>query len=187
MDPASMTSGYLEIIIGPMFSGKTSKLLEVYKQCKYCNISVVVIDHSSDTRYTDTMLSTHDRQMIPCIQTSSLAEAWRADACVQAADVVLINEGQFFDELYQVVVEMLDASKKIYISGLDGDFQRKKFGQILDLVPMCDKVSKLKSLCGVCKNGQPAIFSKRTTTETTQTLVGVSNYTPVCRKCYSAE
>ena len=66
----NMSSAYLEIIIGPMFSGKTSKLLEIYKQCKFCNIPVSVINHSSDIRYHETMLSSHDKQMIPCIQSN---------------------------------------------------------------------------------------------------------------------
>ena len=65
-------SGYLEIIIGPMFSGKTSKLLEIYKQCKFCNIPVSVINYSEDKRYHNEMLSTHDKIMIPCIQSDNL-------------------------------------------------------------------------------------------------------------------
>ena len=75
--------------------------------------------------------------------------------------------------------------KKIYICGLDGDFERKKFGTILDLIPLCDKVTKLTSLCSICKNGTPGIFSMRLTHETDQTVVGSENYIPVCRKCYS--
>jgi thymidine kinase len=81
---------------------------------------------------------------------------------------------------------MLKAGKKIYVSGLDGDFQRKKFGQILDLIPLCDKVTKLTSLCSLCKNGEPAIFSMRLTSETQQTLIGSDNYAPVCRACYKS-
>lgn len=203
----SLSKSYLEIIIGPMFSGKTSKLVEIYKQCKYCNISVAVINYSLDTRYHDTMLSTHDKYMIPCIQTMSLAPVWEFnlinnikhdeqinDSSEQTsnklskyqldADVILINEGQFFDDLYSVVESMLNAGKKVYISGLDGDFQRKKFGQILDLIPLCDKVTKLTSLCSICKNGEPGIFSMRLTNEKQQTLIGSDNYAPVCRNCY---
>ena len=78
---------------------------------------------------------------------------------------------------------MLEKEKKIYICGLDGDFRRNKFGHVLDLIPLCDKVVKLTSLCGICKNGTPGIFSKRITTETEQTIVGSDNYVPVCRKC----
>jgi thymidine kinase len=78
----------------------------------------------------------------------------------------------------------LSQGKKIYVGGLDGDFERKKFGQILDLIPMCDKINKLTSLCSICKNGVPGIFSKRLTLETEQTIVGSDNYIPVCRSCY---
>ena len=76
-------------------------------------------------------------------------------------------------------------NKKVYVCGLDGDFERKKFGQILDLIPLCDTVTKLTSLCSLCKNGTKGIFSKRITSETEQTVVGSDNYIPVCRNCYN--
>ena len=66
------TESYLEIIIGSMYSGKTSRLVEIYKQCKFCNISVVVINHSFDNRYDEKLLSTHDQIKIPCIKTENL-------------------------------------------------------------------------------------------------------------------
>lgn len=182
----TMARAYLEIIVGPMFSGKTSKLTEIYKQCMFCNIPVAVINYALDTRYHDTMLSTHDKHMIPCIQTMLLAPMWETNTQVRGADVILINEGQFFEDLYPVVESMLKAGKKIYISGLDGDFQRKKFGQVLDLIPLCDKVTKLTSLCSICKTGEPGIFSMRLTSETQQTLIGSDNYAPVCRNCYKS-
>lgn len=181
----SQTSAYLELIMGPMFSGKTSKLLDIYKQCKFCDIKVVIINHSSDTRYHETMLSSHDKVLAPCIMLSKLEDCL-AMKPVKTADVILINEGQFFEDLYYSVVTMLNHDKKVYISGLDGDFERKKFGQILDLVPLSDKITKLSSLCSLCKDGTPGIFSMRLTDEKDQTVVGVSNYIPVCRKCYSS-
>ena len=173
--------GYLEIFIGPMFSGKTSKLIELYKQYSFCNIPLAVINHSLDTRYDNTMLSTHDKIMIPCIQTSTLTLVTNE---MDNVDVILINEGQFFDDLYDFVVDMLKFNKKIYISGLDGDFKRTKFGKILDLIPLCDKVTKMTSLCSLCKNGTPGLFSMRLTNEKEQMLIGSSNYIPVCRYCY---
>jgi thymidine kinase len=184
-------SGYLEIILGPMYSSKTTTLLEIYKKCKFCNISVAVINHSIDTRYNDSMLSTHDKIMIPCIQTTLLRNIWdytnnnsENHINLRTADVILINEGQFFKDLYTVVEDMLICNKRVYICGLDSDFERKKFGQILDLIPLCDKVTKLTSLCSQCKDGTPGIFSMRLTSEKQQTLVGSDNYIPVCRKCY---
>ncbi len=176
-------SGYLELILGSMFSGKTSKILEIYKQCKFCNIAVLVINHAIDTRYTPNMLSTHDNQNIPCEFTNDLLSFWKSKD-TKNIQVVLINEGQFFENLFQAVELMLDAKKRIYVCGLDGDFKRKKFGEILDLIPICDKVYKLQSLCALCKNGEKGIFSLRVTDDADQTLVGVENYKPVCRKCY---
>lgn len=206
-------ASYLELFIGPMFSGKTSKLVEIYKQCVFCNIPVAVINHSIDKRYDDTLLSTHDKVMIPCIQTNKLKDVWYYDegsdvvlqegendkniidkqvvlhrlddsAKLINADVILINEGQFFEDLLPAINHMLLHNKKIYVGGLDGDFERKKFGQILDLIPLCDKVTKMTSLCGLCKNGTPGIFSKRITKEKEQTVVGSDNYIPVCRSCF---
>jgi thymidine kinase len=189
---------YLEIITGPMFSGKTSKLLEIYKQCNFCNIPVSVINHSADKRYDETMLSTHDKSMIPCIQTDKISKVWfyndldetfdiesgNDHMSLRNADVILINEAQFFDDLYVCVNDMLKENKKIFVSGLDGDFERKKFGQILDLFPLCDKITKLTSLCSLCKNGEPGIFSMRLNKDKTQMLIGSDNYIPVCRSCY---
>jgi len=198
--------GYLELFLGPMFSGKTSKLLEIYKQCEFCHIPVVVINHSADVRYHESMLSTHDKVMIPCIQTNNLMsleidtnmnEIQYLDPSVDEysrksrivcnmvrTKIILINEGQFFEDLIPFVLAMLKARKKIYIGGLDGDFERKKFGSILDLIPMCDKITKLTSLCSICKDGTPGIFSLRLTKEKQQMLIGSDNYIPVCRFCY---
>jgi thymidine kinase len=185
-----MNTGYLELIIGPMFSSKTSTLLEIYKKYKFCNIPVSIINHSIDKRYHETMISTHDKIMAPCLQTDKLGDLWNYQESenslntLRMSEVILINEGQFFEDLYDIVIDMLKYNKKIYICGLDGDFERKKFGQIIDLIPLCDKVNKLTSLCSVCKDGTKAIFSKRISSEKEQTVVGFNNYIPVCRKCY---
>jgi len=189
--------GYLELIIGPMYSGKTSKLLEIYKQCKLCDITVCVVNHSLDNRYHDSMLSSHDKIMIPCMNIDNLSDLWFVNdelnsdknqhsgyKLIRNSDVILINEGQFFNNLYNVVNDMLKNKKVVYICGLDGDFERKKFGEILDLIPLCDKVNKLTSLCSICKNGTPGIFSMRITNEKEQTVIGSDNYLPVCRVCY---
>lgn len=194
---SSQNTGYLEIILGSMYSGKSTRLLEIYKQCKFCNIPVIIINHSIDTRYHESMISTHDKIMAPCIQTTTLNSVWDYNNIeehfneqtenhlkLRMADVILINEGQFFKDLYTVVEDMLRCDKRVYICGLDSDFERKKFGQILDLIPLCDKVTKLTSLCSQCKDGTPGIFSMRLTSEKQQTLVGSDNYIPVCRKCY---
>jgi thymidine kinase len=131
------------------------------------------------------MLSSHDKVMAPCLQTDLLASLWNPPSSdLRKSDVILINEGQFFPDLYYVVVDMVQHKKKVYVCGLDGDFERKKFGQILDLIPMCDKIRKLTSLCSICRDGTAGIFSMRISGEKDQTIVGADNYMPVCRSCY---
>lgn len=193
------SSAYLEIIVGSMFSQKTSKLVDIYKKCNFCNISVAVINHSIDNRYDDELMSTHDKVKIPCIKAERLMDVYIKHLNIESneeiprikdkykvgiSEVILINEGQFFPDLEEFVRLMLARGKKIYVCGLDGDFERKKFGNILDLIPLCDKVTKLTSLCSICKDGTPGIFSKRITNEKEQTIVGSTNYIPVCRSCY---
>jgi thymidine kinase len=209
MSSSQTNSGYLEIILGPMYAGKSTRLVEVYNQCKFCNISIAVINHKIDNRYDEELLSTHDQIKIPCIKTERLMDLWLDESSINIltdsindiskipriqekiqicrSEVILINEGQFFPDLKEFVDYLLKNEKKIYICGLDGDFERKKFGQILDLIPLCDKVTKLTSLCSLCKDGTPGIFSMRLTKETEQTVVGSENYIPVCRKCYKSK
>jgi thymidine kinase len=99
-------------------------------------------------------------------------------------DIILINEGQFFPDLYESVIQLVEKYKmKVYICGLDGDFKRNKFGKMLDLIPVCDKIIKLSAECVKCK--RPAIFSKRLSEEEQQVVIGSSNYAPMCRECYT--
>lgn len=177
-------NAYLEIIVGPMFSGKTTRLVDIYDACLIEGKSVFVINYSADIRYSNNMLSTHDKRMIPCLFSQTLNELWNIHIIsdIHTADVILINEGQFFEDLYEVVTTMVEKyNKKVYVCGLDGDFRQKKFGQILDLIPVCDKVTKLASSCHLCNDA--AIYSHRITSEESQVVIGSSNYIPLCRKC----
>jgi thymidine kinase len=188
MDKTLFPNGYLELGIGCMFSGKTSWLLEIYKKFTYCKTSVIVINHSEDTRYHESMLSTHDKQMIPCMQLSTfdgLMNSIDSDILdkIMSVDIVLINEGQFFGSLMPFVRCLLENCKIVYVCGLDGDFKQERFGEILDLIPICDKVHKFRALCADCKNGTHAIFSHRINSDTQQKVIGSDNYIPLCRKC----
>lgn len=181
-----MNSGYLELIIGPMFSGKTTALIDIYEKNISLGKSICVINYSGDTRYHDSMLSTHDKRMIPCIFASKLSEVFSGEVVLDThtADVILINEGQFFPDLYRTVKCLVEEyGKEVYICGLDGDFKRQKFGQLLDLVPFCDKIAKLASKCNLCDSN--ALFSHRITQEVDQIVIGSSNYMPLCRDCYN--
>jgi thymidine kinase len=173
-----------------MFSGKTSYLLDVYKKSVFCNIPVAVINYTADSRYTsEPMLSTHDKQMIPCILATTIEEAIRDNSeTINHAETILINEGQFFPDIEEKVKELVEGSnKRVYICGLDGDFERKPLGNLLQLVPFSDHIIKLKSLCSLCRDGTPGVFSFRITNEKGQVVIGSSNYIPLCRECYQRE
>jgi thymidine kinase len=197
--------GYLELWTGPMYSGKTSKILELYKQFTFCGITNCVINYEEDNRYpnSETHLSSHDQIMIPCIRSKTLTEiadiigkTSRKDTILNGkyadkfneSTVILINEGQFFGDIVEWVRTAVDVyNKQVYICGLDGDFERKSFtGDWLDLTRYCDKISKMHSFCNKCKK-KPAIFSHRLVYDTAQKVIGADNYVPLCRKCFLKE
>lgn len=178
--------GYLELIIGPMYSGKTSKLIEIYNQCELSNIHVYVINHHIDKRYHQELLTSHDKKMIPCIQIEHM-KTFMEDhlASIPANSVILINEGQFFSDLFENVLLLVEKHNlRVYISGLDSDYKRENFGQMRDLLPYCDMITKLHSFCSKCKNGTRAVFTQRISNEENQVVVGSENYLPLCRKCF---
>ena len=149
-------TGYLELILGPMGSGKTSTLLNYYRQFSFCKLSVCVINFKADDRYSETMLATHDKQMIPCIMGFSMEEIMQNSENakqINESDVILVNEGQFFHDIVEFTTEMVEERhKKAYICGLDGDFKREKLGRLLDLdIIICDKLTKIRALFEKCK------------------------------------
>ena len=180
--------GYLQITFGPMFSGKTSRLIDLYKQYTYCNIPVIVINHADDNRYDNVLLSNHDDVKINCHKFLKISDFISNHYNILNNEnlVILINEGQFFEDLYDNVEYLVNDLKKcVYVCGLDGDYKRNKFGSILDLIPICDKVSKLHSICSSCKDGTSAIFTHRISNDTQQKLIGTHTYQPLCRSCYN--
>jgi thymidine kinase len=187
--------GYLEIIKGPMFSGKTTRLLDIYKKYSFCEIKAMVINYEKDNRYSDRLLSSHDKVMIPCIKALKLSDIIQFDDNsvtnnkyyddFMSAKAILINEGQFFDDIVEwVTIAVEKYHKNVYICGLNSDFKRKKFGNWLELETISDNVVMLQSFCSNCKK-KPAIFSHRLSKETEIELIGADCYIPVCRKCYS--
>jgi thymidine kinase len=180
----SQNSGYLHLILGPMFSGKTTELIRIYNKYTACGIKCLMINHSYDTRYSNEgHVTSHSRGQIKSLNINRLQDLIENDACEH--DVILINEGQFFPDLYEVVKMLVDNQKKhVFVCGLDGDFKREKFGQILDLIPLCDNVVKLKAVCQNCKKSD-AIYTYRKTNDTQQTIVAEKDmYSSLCRNCY---
>jgi thymidine kinase len=190
--------GYLEIIKGPMFSGKTTRLLDIYKKFSFCEIKTMVINYEKDNRYSDILLSSHDKVMIPCIKALKLSDIIqftddKIDCTINTkyyedfmrAKAILINEGQFFTDIVEwVTIAVEKYHKNVYICGLNSDFKRSKFGNWLDLEAMSDNIVMLHSFCSHCKR-RPAIFSHRLSNEEELEVIGADSYIPVCRKCYN--
>mgnify|MGYP001222322812 CR=1 FL=1 len=173
--------GYLEIILGPMFAGKTTRLIAKWRECIFLSEKVCVINYEEDKRYDEVQMSSHDLIKIESLNVKKLKDIIDVDA-----EVFLINEGQFFDDLYEVVLHLVETlNKTVYVYGLDGDYKRDNFGKILDLIPICNKVKKLTAMCNICKDGTKAYFTKRITNETSQKLIGINNHIAVCRNCYN--
>tara|TARA_B100001093_G_scaffold83901_1_gene75418 strand:+ start:7259 stop:7813 length:555 start_codon:yes stop_codon:yes gene_type:complete len=175
--------GYLKVILGPMFSGKTTELVRIYNKYMGCDIPCSVINHSNDKRYDSSKMSTHSQIMIDSINTDSLLSA--INPILQTTQVFIINEGQFFSDLYEAVLILLKSNKTVYVCGLDGDFKRDKFGDILDIIPLSDDIVKLKGICTICKKNE-SIFTHRTVKNESQVLIGEKDmYMSLCRKCYN--
>ena len=176
----------LEIIMGPMFSGKTTELCRRVRRHDYTNHKVMVINHISDSRYgaaADTL--THDNMSCPSLPVANLKELY-ARFDYTNTSYIYVNEAQFFNDLVDFCKTAVDVHQKhVIVFGLDGDFERKAFGQILHLIPLANKIHKLTAMCRCCGDGTEALFTKRTTAEAAQILVGGDDkYMAVCRKHY---
>ena len=166
----------LNLIIGPMFSGKTTELLRIAKRLQSINLKVLLLNYFEDTRYSNSEMSTHDKNGLPCTFIKHFD-----NLNYDEYDVICINEAQFFSKLVPFCKKVLSKNKTLYVSGLDGDYKQEKFGDILDLVPLCDTITKLNAFCKICKDGTVAHFTKRLVTNKTQKLIGTDEYIPVCR------
>lgn len=175
----------LTLIIGPMYSSKSSEIIRSIRRYKTINKNILAINHACDTRYDKNCIATHDLVKEECTSVQSLIPLIDSSE-YKNADVIFIEEGQFFADLFDFVVQAVETDgKKVMVAGLDGDYKREPFGDILRLVPYADKVKKFSALCKKCGDGTYAHFTKRIV-ETSGTICvgGVETYEAVCRKHY---
>ena len=181
----------LDIIIGPMFAGKTTELIRRLNLYSEMDLKVLYINSTLDNR-TMNNFSTHNETLknthkIIYVKANTLSEWFET---IQQFDIIGIDEAQFFSDLYDSVTKILDKyQKRIIVAGLDGNYRREPFGEIIKLIPLCDSVIKYKPFCHFCKTIKkitPAIFTFRhSTSDDTIDIGGKDKYVPVCRKCYS--
>lgn len=179
-------SGNLEIIIGPMFSGKSTEIIRKIRLLQKIDKKILVVKPLIDNRYISDKIISHNYESVDCILVNNLFEI--NDNIISEHDTVVIDEGQFFQDLVITISKWLNTFNiNIIVAGLDGDFQCKPIGQILNLIPLSNKCIKLNSLCNICKDGTEAPFSFRLDQSKETILVGGSDkYMPLCRKHYNA-
>lgn len=178
----------LEIVLGPMFSGKSTYALSWIRRQRAIGKKVVIIKPNIDTRYTmESVLITHNLDSIPCL-------TWRTDEAlnpfileVRESDCVVLEEAQFLCGIKDFIKYSVHIHhKQVLIIGLDGDAKQRKFGEILDCIPLSTSVTKLNALCSHCKDGTPAPFcQKRETSDSNPEQVdvgGSDKYEAVCLK-----
>jgi thymidine kinase len=179
----------LEVVIGPMFSGKSSFIDSAVRRRRSIGANVLVVKPGADIRYSAASeVVTHDGVRVACYTTNAGLMDIPHDI-TRTVQTIIIDEAQFFDDLVLFATcEVENFNRDVIVVGLDGDFNRKPFGQVLDCIPLADRVTRLTALCSCCRDGTPALFSHRKIDQGGQVLVGGAEaYEPLCRRCFTGK
>ena len=175
-------SGWIEVICGSMFSGKTEELIRRLKRAEFANQAILLVKPKLDDRYHEEHVVSHKGSSFNAIavdKPDEILDLW------QKEKVVAIDEAQFFsEELVNVCNRLAEKGVRVIIAGLDMDFKGVPFGPIPQLLAAAEYVTKVHAICVSC--GNLAQFSHRTVEGQDQVLVGaVEQYKPLCRSCYN--
>jgi thymidine kinase len=175
-------SGWIEVVCGSMFSGKTEELIRRLKRAKYANQRVEIYKPKIDTRYDDVQVVSHDSNAIlatPIENSSKLLEN------TEGVNVIGIDEAQFFDAgLTEVCQKLATRGIRVIIAGLDMDFRGEPFGPIPSLLAVAEYITKVHAICPHC--GNLATHSYRKVSNNEQVMLGEKDsYEPRCRTCYA--
>ena len=188
METFDSNKGSLEMVVGPMFSGKTEYIINIAKKMSYANKSYAIFKPSIDTRYNPNEVVSHNKNHLPAIRLShgdDIKKYLKKDI-----EVIIIDEAQFFEEnFYRVILSLISEGYKIIISGLDTDFRGEPFKTVANLLAIADNVTKLYAVCSCCKgkatmtqriiNGKPAFYNDPLI------LIGEKDsYEARCRNCH---
>ncbi|QKT05274.1 thymidine kinase [Mycoplasma sp. OR1901] len=173
--------GTLEVITGPMFSGKSAELLKRLKILEIAGVKTLVFKPKFDNRFSETMVVSRTGAKTNAIvieKASEILDHWNS-----LVKSVAIDEINFVDDgIYEVIDFLVLKGVRVIISGLDMDFMRRPFGVTPNLLAIADYVTKLKAVCLVCKSDAAFSFRKESSDELN--LIGDSEYEPRCRKCH---
>jgi thymidine kinase len=180
--------GRIEVITGPMFSGKSEELIRRLKRAQIARLRVVSFKPDIDLRYQPDAIASHSAQTIQAVAVRDV-ERMRAVLfpVLDTIDVVGIDEAQFFDgTLVGLAMELVQAGKRVLLAGLDTTFAGEPFAPIPELMAIADEVLKLSAVCMVC--GAPAIHTQRLGTSQQLVVVGATGvYEARCRACFRPE
>jgi len=181
MKGSPKNSGWIEVICGPMFSGKTEELIRRLVRAQFAKQKVAIFKPKTDNRYSDDYIVSHNKRKIKSIILKSSKQIYDYK---NKADVFGIDEAQFFDnDLINVCNDLAKLEKRVVVAGLDKDYASKAFGPIARLMVDAEYVTKVNAICMVC--GDPASFTQRISTEKDLVVVGETDkYEARCRKCF---
>lgn len=174
--------GWIEVICGSMFSGKTEELIRRLKRVQIANLRVEIFKPAVDTRFDELNIVSHDEN---AILSTPIDNSQKILLLAQGVDVIGIDEAQFFDrELPDVCDQLAYRGIRVIVAGLDMDFQGRPFGQMPYLLAKADFVTKLHAICVHC--GNIANYSYRKIPNEDQVMLGEKDvYEPRCRTCYN--
>ena len=173
--------GKIELILGPMFSGKSTRLIEAIRKSVYRNKKSIMIKFIGDQRYSKkSEVVTHDLIKYDSIECSNLSESFDT---LREYDIIGVDEGQFFPDLVEISEKLAHLKKTVIIAALNGDFRMEPFPVIARIIPKADKIKLLKAYCFNCH--KDAKFSLRIVQSNETVLIGAGeSYKPACRECH---
>ena len=172
--------GWIEVICGPMFSGKSEELIKRIRRAQIARRRVQIFKHGIDARYDATSIVSHSQQSIPGIAVTDVNDI--LTLVDDRTELVAIDEGQFFsNDIVDVVNKLGNLGKRVIVAGLDLDYKGLPFGPMPNLMCTAEYVTKQLAICMIC--GDPANFTQRLTPATDQIVVGASEtYEARCRR-----
>jgi thymidine kinase len=186
--PGRMEVGRIEVITGPMFSGKSEELIRRLKRAQIARLRIASFKPDIDLRYQRDAIASHSAHSIEAVAVGDVARLRAAlFPALETIDVVGIDEAQFFDDtLVGLAMELVHAGKRVVLAGLDTTFAGEPFAPLPALMAIADEVEKLSAVCMVC--GAPAIHTQRLGTSQQLVVVGATGvYEARCRACFRPE
>ncbi len=186
-----MNKGWVEVICGPMFAGKTEEVIRRVRRLQYANKKVIIFKPQFDDRYSNSEIVSHNKNVVKAVEIDKAIDIFKY--LTQDTDAIVVDEVQFLDnEIIDIIEFVADQGIRVIVAGLDKDFKGDPFGNMGEIIAKADLVEKLTSICSKCGqaatrsqrllNGEPARY------EDEVLLLGASeSYEPRCRHCHEVD